>query len=152
MNLSRTIAASLSSTTTNATKTLLLRSLLLQQSSIHSTPLAAAAAAATKAFSWSKRPSSQIPIPESPPPLPPPVLSSSPRPSEVPWQPKVANSVKVVGYIATPVRLDISPNGIYRASSVLNHEKKGELPQFRCIVFFFSLPILPFLYCRLSAV
>lgn len=42
-----------------------------------------------------------------------------PRPSEIPFQPKVANSVNLVGYVQKPVQLQASPDGKYWAGTIL---------------------------------
>lgn len=42
-----------------------------------------------------------------------------PRPSEISFQPKVANSVNLVGYVQKPVQLQASPDGKYWAGTIL---------------------------------
>ncbi|XP_058113681.1 protein OSB2, chloroplastic-like isoform X2 [Magnolia sinica] len=136
MNLSGKIAASLSQS--NGKRFLLLRSVLLQSSSISTQPAASAPAAKT---GWTKTPK---PKSKNPEPAPDPTVvrdyavpSVAPpqqpfnwsRPAEVPWQPKVANSVHLMGSVGIPVQLDISPDGRYWAVSVLTKEKMKEFPQ-----------------------
>ncbi|MQM08853.1 hypothetical protein Taro_041711 [Colocasia esculenta] len=53
-----------------------------------------------------------------------------PKPPEIPWQAKVANTVHLIGHLGTPVQLGVSPDGAYTAVSVLLHEKTHDLPQF----------------------
>uniref|UniRef100_A0A1D1XF76 Protein OSB3, chloroplastic/mitochondrial n=1 Tax=Anthurium amnicola TaxID=1678845 RepID=A0A1D1XF76_9ARAE len=53
-----------------------------------------------------------------------------PKPGEIPWQAKVANSVHLMGRLGAPVQLGTSPNGVYRAVSVLVQEKTHDLPHF----------------------
>ncbi|KAH7674762.1 Single-stranded DNA-binding protein [Dioscorea alata] len=59
-----------------------------------------------------------------------------PRPSEIPFQPKVANLVQLVGTIGVPVQLQTSPEGVYSAASVLVHEKTVNFPRFWIPVIF----------------
>ncbi|RRT81726.1 hypothetical protein B296_00021385 [Ensete ventricosum] len=52
------------------------------------------------------------------------------RPSEIPFQPKVANQVHLIGTVGVPVQLQVLPNGTYAAVSVLGCEKSKGFPQF----------------------
>lgn len=53
-----------------------------------------------------------------------------PKPSQIPWQTKVANSVNLIGYLGAPMQLGVSPDGAYTAVSILIHKKTHDLPQF----------------------
>ncbi|KAJ0965618.1 hypothetical protein J5N97_026756 [Dioscorea zingiberensis] len=59
-----------------------------------------------------------------------------PRPREIPFQPKVANTVHLIGTIGVPVQLQTSPEGVFSAASVLFHEKTVDFPQFWIPVIF----------------
>lgn len=129
MNLSRAIAAIPSKNRS------LFRSLYLFQSSNLSTT-------ATKPPRWPRKPKLEPPIPASDtkgsieagadsPPAPKPSLPAVadwPRPAEIPWQPKVANSVQLIGSVAIPVQLDVAPDGRFWAVSVLKQEKTADFP------------------------
>lgn len=54
------------------------------------------------------------------------VSSSWPRPSEIPYQAKVANSVNLVGFVQTPVQFEASSDGKYCASTVVAHENSDD--------------------------
>ncbi|KAJ8504937.1 hypothetical protein OPV22_005823 [Ensete ventricosum] len=58
------------------------------------------------------------------------------RPSEIPFQPKVANQVHLIGTVGVPVQLQVLPNGTYAAVSVLGCEKSKGFPQFWIPVIF----------------
>lgn len=45
-----------------------------------------------------------------------------PRPTEIPWQPKVANSVNLIGYVQIPVQFKTSPDGKYWAGTVISQQ------------------------------
>lgn len=49
-------------------------------------------------------------------------VSSWPRPSEIPYQAKVANCVNLVGFVHTPVQFDASLDWKYCASTIVAHE------------------------------
>ncbi|CAN4121584.1 unnamed protein product [Withania somnifera] len=49
-------------------------------------------------------------------------VSSWPRPSEIPYQAKVANFINLVGFVQTPVQFDASLDWKYCASTVVAHE------------------------------
>lgn len=55
-----------------------------------------------------------------------------PRPSEIPYQAKVANLVNLIGHIRAPVKFWTSPDGKYMASTVIfqdnNHTKSCLIP------------------------
>ncbi|XP_010265383.1 PREDICTED: protein OSB2, chloroplastic-like isoform X2 [Nelumbo nucifera] len=51
-----------------------------------------------------------------------------PRPSEIPWQAKVANSVNLIGSVAMPVHFQASPDGKYWAGTIIKQEKTLDLP------------------------
>ncbi|KAL6977781.1 hypothetical protein U1Q18_026567 [Sarracenia purpurea var. burkii] len=42
-----------------------------------------------------------------------------PRPSEIPWQTKVANSVNLIGYVQIPVQFKVSSDGKYWAGTII---------------------------------
>ncbi|KAK1276952.1 hypothetical protein QJS04_geneDACA004037 [Acorus gramineus] len=69
------------------------------------------------------------------------------RPSEIPYQTKVANSVQLVGSIERPVEMVSSEDGTCSASTVLTHRKMDELPHFRSVSTPLSLKVLAFLIC-----
>lgn len=46
-----------------------------------------------------------------------------PRPSEIPWQAKVANSVNLIGYLQIPVQFEASQDGKYWAGTVITQHK-----------------------------
>lgn len=61
------------------------------------------------------------PAPSSPPPSP--AASANvewARPSEVPFQAKVANSVHLIGYVSVPVQFQTSPDGKAWASAIIS--------------------------------
>lgn len=148
MNLSRAIAAIPSKNRS------LFRSLYLFQSSNLSTT-------ATKPPRWPRKPKIEPPIPApdtkgsieagaDAPPAPKPSLPAAadwPRPAEIPWQPKVANSVHLIGSVAIPVQLDVAPDGRFWAVSVLKQEKTADFPDLWCD---FALVFL--IYLSLSVV
>lgn len=43
-----------------------------------------------------------------------------PRPSEIPWQCKVANSVNLIGQVQIPVQFEASPDGKYWAGTIIS--------------------------------
>lgn len=53
-------------------------------------------------------------------------VSSWPKPSEIPYQAKVANSVNLVGFVQTPVHFEASSDGKYCASTVVAHENSDD--------------------------
>lgn len=59
-------------------------------------------------------------------------LPDWPKPSEIPYQAKVANLVNLIGHIRAPVKFWKSPEGKYRASTVIfqdnNHTKSCLIP------------------------
>ncbi|KAF5956578.1 hypothetical protein HYC85_003803 [Camellia sinensis] len=42
------------------------------------------------------------------------------RPSEIPWQAKVANSVNLIGHVQIPVQFEASPDGKYWAGTIIS--------------------------------
>ncbi|KAK1324234.1 hypothetical protein QJS10_CPA02g01514 [Acorus calamus] len=58
------------------------------------------------------------------------------RPSDIPYQTKVANSVQLVGSIERPVEMVSSDDGTCSASTVLTHHRTGDLPYFRIPITF----------------
>ncbi|XXG58190.1 hypothetical protein AAC387_Pa04g0565 [Persea americana] len=130
MNLSRAIAA-----IPSKNRSLFLSLSLFQSSNLSTT--------ATKPPRWHRKPKLEpsIPAPDSkgsteagadapPAPIPPPPAAADwPRPAEIPWQPKVANSVHLIGSVAIPVQLDVAPDGRFWAVSVMKQEKTADFPQ-----------------------
>ncbi|KAF8396132.1 hypothetical protein HHK36_017745 [Tetracentron sinense] len=51
-----------------------------------------------------------------------------PRPSEIPWQAKVANSVNLIGSVRMPVQFQASPDGKYWAGTIISQEKSADFP------------------------
>ncbi|KAF7813927.1 protein OSB2, chloroplastic-like [Senna tora] len=60
------------------------------------------------------------PLPNSSPPLQEVAVSERPRPSEIPFQPKVANSVNLIGQVHIPVQFHTSPDGKTWAATVIS--------------------------------
>lgn len=50
-----------------------------------------------------------------------------PRPTEIPWQKKVSNLVKLIGRIQSPVQFHEFPDGTTWAATVISQEKKGSV-------------------------
>lgn len=76
----------------------------------------------TTAKSWSKykkKPLEPAPTPSPPPPPPPKVW---PRPSTIPYQAKVANSLSLIGYVETPVQFEIAADGKFWAGTTLTQK------------------------------
>uniref|UniRef100_A0A5B7B510 Uncharacterized protein n=1 Tax=Davidia involucrata TaxID=16924 RepID=A0A5B7B510_DAVIN len=47
-----------------------------------------------------------------------------PRPSEIPWQTKVANSVNLIGRVQIPVQFQASPDGKYWAGTIISQQNE----------------------------
>lgn len=60
------------------------------------------------------------------PPLGPPPKADFPRPSEVPFQPKVANCVRLIGHVRTPLQVHTTPDGTFWASTVLTTSSSSQ--------------------------
>ena len=60
------------------------------------------------------------------------------RPTEIPWQKKVSNLVKLIGCIQAPVRFHELPDGKTWAATVISQEKKGSVS----LRYFFTLSLL----------
>ncbi|KAJ0083102.1 hypothetical protein Patl1_11639 [Pistacia atlantica] len=52
-----------------------------------------------------------------------------PRPSEIPFQVKVANSVSLIGHVDSPVQFETSPDGKHWAGTVINQRATSDSPQ-----------------------
>uniref|UniRef100_A0A1J3FW94 Protein OSB4, chloroplastic n=1 Tax=Noccaea caerulescens TaxID=107243 RepID=A0A1J3FW94_NOCCA len=52
-----------------------------------------------------------------------PAKSSSewPRPTEIPYQPKISNSAELIGYVNQPIQFHAKPDGNFRAGTVITH-------------------------------
>lgn len=50
-----------------------------------------------------------------------------PRPSEIPWQSKVANSVNLIGQVQIPVQFEASPDGKYWAGTIISQSDGNSL-------------------------
>lgn len=50
-----------------------------------------------------------------------------PRPSEIPWQSKVANSVNLIGHVQIPVQFEASPDGKYWAGTIISRSDGNSL-------------------------
>ncbi|CAN6450899.1 unnamed protein product [Victoria cruziana] len=55
--------------------------------------------------------------------------SEYPRPAEIPWQEKVANSVNLIGRVGAPVHLETFPDGSAYAIAILEQKKTPNFPQ-----------------------
>jgi hypothetical protein len=53
-----------------------------------------------------------------------------PRPPTIPFQPRVANAVHLVGTVCAPVHVQQLPDGRFSAVSVLVHDHGFNLPKF----------------------
>ncbi|PRQ29990.1 putative primosome PriB/single-strand DNA-binding protein [Rosa chinensis] len=60
-----------------------------------------------------------ISTPRFTPKSPPPTKPNFPRPTEVPFQPKVANSVRLIGHVRTPLQVQTTQDGAFWAATVL---------------------------------
>jgi hypothetical protein len=60
------------------------------------------------------------------------LLADLPRPPTIPFQPKVANTVRLVGTIGAPVHLQRTPDGRFSAVSVLVQDRRIDFPSFWC--------------------
>ena len=58
-----------------------------------------------------------------------PSVSNFPKPSEIPFQVKVANCVHLVGSIGVPVQLRTLPCGIYAVAILVQQSKEKNSPQ-----------------------
>lgn len=121
---------------------------------------ATATSSAAAAFSTSKRAYPSRAKPRPPPPsespaedaagddgdAPPPadsaawqrekVPSELPRPPTIPFQPSVANAVRLVGTVGAPVQLQRLPDGRFSAVSVLVQDRRTDFPKFWIPVIF----------------
>ncbi|XP_026663291.1 protein OSB2, chloroplastic-like isoform X2 [Phoenix dactylifera] len=131
MNLSRAFASLFSSSSFQSRK-LSIRPIAVaafQSSALFSTDVAAAAPAKRNYKGKPKPKPEKDPLGFSNSDWNPSGHKDLPRPTEVPYQPKVANSVHLVGTIGVPVQLQTLPNGLYAAVSVLVQENTKGLPQ-----------------------
>jgi hypothetical protein len=58
------------------------------------------------------------------------VPSELPRPSAIPFQPRVANAVSLVGTVGAPVQMQRTPDGRFSAVSVLVQDRRVDFPKF----------------------
>lgn len=131
MNLARAFASLLAASSSQSNKWLSVRPVAVaafQYSALFSTDAAAPAKRTSKRNPESE--SEQDPLGFSNSDWDPPGQRELPRPSEVPFQPKVANLVHLVGTVGVPVQLQTLPNGMYAAVSVLVQDNTKGLPQF----------------------
>ncbi|XP_010478544.1 PREDICTED: protein OSB4, chloroplastic-like [Camelina sativa] len=49
-----------------------------------------------------------------------------PRPAEVPYQPKIANSIDLIGYVHQPVQCDSTTDGKFWAGTVISHQPSSD--------------------------
>ncbi|KAL1205009.1 Protein OSB4 [Cardamine amara subsp. amara] len=49
-----------------------------------------------------------------------------PRPTEIPYQPKIANSIDLIGYVHQPVQFDATNDGQFWAGTVISHGPSSE--------------------------
>lgn len=54
------------------------------------------------------------------------VLTAWPRPREIPYQGKIANSVNLIGHVQTPVKFEVSSDGKHFAAAVISGARGGE--------------------------
>ncbi|TVU00978.1 hypothetical protein EJB05_53575, partial [Eragrostis curvula] len=59
-----------------------------------------------------------------------------PRPTTIPFQPRVANVVRLVGTIGAPVQMQRTPDGRFSAVSVLVQDRRVDFPKFWIPVIF----------------
>uniref|UniRef100_A0A0A9FFP6 Uncharacterized protein n=1 Tax=Arundo donax TaxID=35708 RepID=A0A0A9FFP6_ARUDO len=59
-----------------------------------------------------------------------------PRPSTIPFQPRVANTVRLVGTVGAPVQMQRMPDGRFSAVSVLVQDRRVDFPKFWIPVIF----------------
>ncbi|CAM0885195.1 unnamed protein product [Alopecurus aequalis] len=59
-----------------------------------------------------------------------------PRPSSIPFQPRVANAIHLVGTVGAPVQLQRLPDGRFSAVSVLVQDRRTDFPKFWIPVIF----------------
>ncbi|XP_034214513.1 protein OSB4, chloroplastic-like isoform X2 [Prunus dulcis] len=74
------------------------------------------------------------PPPSEPPRQPPPKVDW-PRPVEVPFQPKVANSVRLIGHVHTPLQSQATPDGNLWAATILSSSSSSSHPLKMPIIF-----------------
>ncbi|CAA7061323.1 unnamed protein product [Microthlaspi erraticum] len=57
-----------------------------------------------------------------------PAKSSSewPRPTEIPYQPKIANSAELIGYVNQPIQFHAKPDGNFWAGTVITHRHPSD--------------------------
>jgi hypothetical protein len=60
------------------------------------------------------------------------VPSELPRPPTIPFQPRVANTIRLVGTVGAPVQLQRLPDGRFSAVSVLVQDRRADFPKFWC--------------------
>ena len=65
-----------------------------------------------------------------------------PRPPTIPFQPRVANAIRLVGTVGAPVQLQRLPDGRFSAVSVLVQDRRTDFPKFWCDHRFLLLSIL----------
>ncbi|KAJ4958478.1 hypothetical protein NE237_025589 [Protea cynaroides] len=121
--LCRTFAAVLSSPSTQKWPL----SIFILQSQLHS---------ATSLTKRRDTPNSKLEPPDSEPEnlefpvaeFPKKEISDWPRPSEIPFQVKVANSVSLIGSVAMPIQFESSPNGKSWAGTIITQERTTGFP------------------------
>ncbi|KQK11537.1 protein OSB2, chloroplastic [Brachypodium distachyon] len=62
--------------------------------------------------------------------------SNLPKPPTIPFQPRVANAVRLVGTVGAPVQLQQLPDGRFTAVSVLVQDRRNDFPKFWIPVIF----------------
>lgn len=62
--------------------------------------------------------------------------SELPRPPTIPFQPRVANAIRLVGTVGAPVQLQRLPDGRFSAVSVLVQDRRADFPKFWIPVIF----------------
>jgi len=79
-----------------------------------------------------------------------------PRPKEIPFQAKVANSINLIGYIDMPIQTQVSsPDEKFRAATVITQEPSYHSPALRyslLLLLFFLTLLSSFLYLSLSVI
>ncbi|KAM7476859.1 hypothetical protein LguiB_024102 [Lonicera macranthoides] len=141
------LARSYSSSHSPRKKMLVLYPIAVQQQ--HSSSLYSSSSSSSTRFKNSKKP------PKTEDPLPPapsqPSISLEkkstagvdwPRPSEIPWQAKVANSVSLIGHVQIPVQFQASPHdGKYFAGTVIAQQEE-DVPNSSHSSPFFWIPVI----------
>ncbi|XP_057466682.1 protein OSB3, chloroplastic/mitochondrial-like isoform X1 [Actinidia eriantha] len=133
--IGRSLARELLLSSPSPSRKFLLQQLLVQHSIAvvqnHSSPYSTSSTN-TSPFKNQYTEKNPYPKPQQQPPPPPPPKGSAEmverqtqvgsRPSEIPWQPKVANSVNLIGHVQIPVQFEATPDGKYWAGTIISQQ------------------------------